>query len=183
MTCNMMNTRRIKSECHWLDTRGGQMTGQELEAIYGGLGVSQGMFAAQVGLTRPTMNRYLHSGSKWIPVVITNSVRWVLEHTNWKPLSRRKSNFRLPPALRNKKCPGCRGSLWWSRSKGEKRRGIKGHVFTAHCKAHQLASVVCPVTSVYFDNRGNQLQVPRFAPRPFKQLPFERPRCPDCALR
>ena len=95
---------------------------------------------------------------------------------------RRHRNLIVPRSLTAKKCAECGGDFDFPWSKGTKFKGVQGLVYPARCKAHQLDPIRCSVTTVYFDKLGNRIEVPRFAPRKLKRLPYERPNCPQCGL-
>jgi hypothetical protein len=107
-------------------------------------------------------------------------VRGLLANSTWKPGVRRKRNLLIPAALREKSCQNCGGDLWFPVSRGEKRKGL-GRMWRGLCKTHLQNPLACPRTSIVFDKRGQEIRdLPRFAPRPFKKLNFDRPECPIC---
>ncbi len=157
------------------------MTPQELSTTVGRSGLSQGKFAAQLGVDRSTLNKWMRGASP-IPAIADWAIRgWIA--LNQRPAPRRKKNTRVPKPLSVKACPECGGALWFPHSRGEKRRGIEGRVYSAVCKTHKENRAACSVTMLHFDAQGSLLKnIPKFSPRPFKKLSFKRPRCPECGM-
>lgn len=159
------------------------MNSGQLKALSNRFGFSQGFLADQLGKHRCTVNRWMN-GKYAIPQVAEMAIKLLISSHEWRPGARRKRNRFVPPALRDRTCPGCGGVLWWPHARGIRRKGVAVKVYPARCKARTENPSACGITSVYFDAQGNQLTaLPRYAPRDFKKLPFDRPLCSECCLK
>lgn len=147
-------------------------------------GVTNSQLGVALGIDRSTVNKLLHGVYPMRPVY-DYAIRWHLAQLDQSPRKlavRRKRNLLIPKAVAEKKCPECGRDLDFPCSRGIRRRGVRCLVYPARCKTHQMDPAACSVTTIYLDKDGNQIEVPKFAPRDPKPLPYVRPSCPQCGL-